>query len=174
VDGCLRDLLRAVGENPVKEVLALPRAAAAMRETRRAEHECLRASHAGELAALVEAGGGPPRDELEAAAVRQATELRAAAYRAEAAAEAWRGHAEGAAVKLEWWDARLLAEQAPLFWAKTGGWCCERLRGGEELLDWARRGLTAADCEAMGAELRRAKAPQVRARSHPRFRNRDA
>ena len=168
VDAPVRELLRAVGETVVREVLWLPRAAAAMRERLRLEDEQMASKHEIELELELELGATlsdsgnplpcqpvPPghwAEHLDALKQRHAVERRAAAYRATAAEDAWRGHLENAATKLALHDERLLAEKAAAFWTQVGS-TREKLCT-EVGADWARKRLADDDLVVISTILR--------------------
>lgn len=186
VDAPVRELLRAVGENVVREVLWLPRAAAAMRERLRLEDEQMASKH--EIEIEIELGATPTdsghplpcqpvppglgaehltqsgctqaisldhghwAEHLDAIKQRHAVERRAAAYRATAAEDAWRGHLENAATKLALHDERLLTEKAAAFWTQVGS-TREKLCT-EVGADWARKRLVDDDLVVISTILR--------------------
>ena len=174
VEEPMRELLRAVGENVVKEVLALPAAATAMREARQLERSRLEAAHADELRRLRSeplglqhepsgVGGAVSGDLVGATRERHMAELLEADLRAEGADGAWAAHIEHAAAKLTRRDAALLAAEGAAFWERVGG-PSGAASGGDSggggdsamptTVDWARRRLVDGHCEVIGAVLR--------------------
>ncbi|CAK0884720.1 unnamed protein product, partial [Prorocentrum cordatum] len=147
VEASLREALRALQGNAVREVLELPRAAEAMRAQLERDLAGLRRGAPAEQA-------GTPYD-AEAAAERHAARLAEEEYRARAAGGAWEAHVALAGEKLRARDRALLAEEGGGFWAKTG-WSSERLCSecGAAPVNWACKGLTDTDCDVMSAIFR--------------------
>ena len=180
VDEALREVAREVGDSPPREVLALPAAIAAMRETQRLRVGQLQARHLKESEALrvmEEAirfcletdedhrqNDAQRTERREEITDRHATERRLAAYRRLAADEAWVAHRKRAVRNMRRYDTTLLVEGGAAFRAKVGliG-SAPGDGGGEESevqrcltgqVDWNRAQLSPLDCEVMGAELR--------------------
>ncbi|KAL1525018.1 hypothetical protein AB1Y20_019893 [Prymnesium parvum] len=141
VDAPLQAVLRGVGENVVREVLWVEEAAAAAAR----EEAAVRQAQLAE----VRARGG---EEWQAVVAQMAE------YRRRAADGLWSAHAEGAREKLRAEDARRRREEAPAFWAKTGGGE-EALREERGPVNWARRRVTDEDCEVVSTILRGLRGP---------------
>ncbi|CAE8643488.1 unnamed protein product [Polarella glacialis] len=163
VEESLREVLRIVGDNVVREVLELPKAAAAMKAKHREERMSLEELQAEEMSRLPEHA---PTEQVDMAKERHAIQLQEASYRVEAANEVWQGHLDHAGTKLEQRDESLLAEEGAAFWTKVG-WSSSELCTRAIPEDWARmrllhRGqyfggqkLTKSDCEVMATVFRK-------------------
>ena len=136
VDEALREVAREVGDSPPREVLALPAAITAMRETQRGDVGKLQARHLKEseaLRAMEEAirfcletdedhrqNDAQRTERREEITDRHATERRLAAYRRLAADEAWAAHRKRAVRSMGRYDATLLAEGGAAFRTRVG------------------------------------------------------
>ena len=150
VDGPLRDVLRAVGENVVREVLWLPARASQVRAAQREERDGLDRAHTAALRALHDVAAG---DELfDAENERYGILVQEGTMRAQAANETWRAHIEQAVAKLARRDEALLAADGPPFWTKLA-FSRERLCR-ESPIDWARKRIDDDDCEVISALIR--------------------
>ena len=119
----LQEVLRGVGDNVVREVLALPRAAEQARARHDEERRQMDAGHAREIEAL--AAANATLHALDSTRERHAAELQELIYRTTAAEEGWRAHIQEAREKLELRDSELLAKHGAPFWAMVG-WSSER------------------------------------------------
>ena len=178
VEVWLREVLREVGDNSAREVLAV-RAAGVDLWQRIHDEEVSRT--VTEVTAVVTAGvtDGVTSQNMEnganqhqrrrgwpsslwEATRRQQAEVREAAYRAEAAREAWRHHCASADARLASQDGAALATGAATFWHKVGG-SEAAIRTEAAPIDWARKGLVDADADVMGAVLRTTLVPHATA-----------
>eukprot|EP00929_Paragymnodinium_shiwhaense_P109013 TRINITY_DN75379_c0_g1_i1.p1 TRINITY_DN75379_c0_g1~~TRINITY_DN75379_c0_g1_i1.p1 ORF type:complete len:943 (+),score=139.06 TRINITY_DN75379_c0_g1_i1:95-2923(+) len=157
VELCLQEVLRTVGGNVVKEVLALPKAAARMQERHREERVLLEDAHDAALRAVSD---GTLLDLADAAKEQHAIRLQEAAYRATAAKEMWHVHIRRADTKLVEHDQSLLAENGAVFWSKVG-WTSERLctEADSTLVSWAGKKLSTAEFDVMATVLRQLEGP---------------
>ena len=151
VDEPLRDVLRAVGDNVVREVLWLPARAAEMHKAQLEERARLEATHTSDLRALHSRGAS--EEEMDGAGERYGVLVHEATIHAEAANETWRTHIANAHMKLARRDEALMADEGSAFWSKVGS-TSERLNSEAGPVDWARKRVNDDDCEVISIIFR--------------------
>eukprot|EP00928_Gymnodinium_smaydae_P061201 TRINITY_DN45344_c0_g1_i1.p1 TRINITY_DN45344_c0_g1~~TRINITY_DN45344_c0_g1_i1.p1 ORF type:complete len:952 (-),score=99.80 TRINITY_DN45344_c0_g1_i1:132-2987(-) len=157
VEDLLRDVLRSVGDNVVREVLEIPKAAEAMKAKQIAEYKVLEDSQASELRSLSD---GASTDALEILHDRHATQLQELCYREEASLAMWSELIDNANTNLKERDQTLLTEEGEAFWTKVG-WSSDRLcnESATTFVNWGGKRLGDSDCDVISTVLRQLGGP---------------
>eukprot|EP00931_Biecheleriopsis_adriatica_P056690 TRINITY_DN33603_c0_g1_i2.p1 TRINITY_DN33603_c0_g1~~TRINITY_DN33603_c0_g1_i2.p1 ORF type:complete len:398 (+),score=124.36 TRINITY_DN33603_c0_g1_i2:123-1316(+) len=165
VEEALREVLRITGDNVVKEAIEIPKAAAAMKAKQIDERRKLQELHEETLGKRPD---GPLQEEQVNFEEQCVAQMQAAAYKADAANEAWQALVENADAKLKERDDTIIAEEGIHFWEKVG-WTYEDAATPLEWLtqkcselkplDWARKRFGNIDCEVMATVFRQLQGP---------------
>ena len=173
VEEPVRELLRTVGGNVVKEVLLLPHSAEKMRISMMAERDELDQLFAEEIRSFhgdqVGDVGTESVEQLEMMKERFVVDLLELDLRADGACSAWKAHMDNAAERLMRRDKKLLEDEGASFWERVGSSksACfgdrDPSTSTATVLDWARRRLSDEHCEVIGAVLRSVDSARVSA-----------
>eukprot|EP00930_Biecheleria_cincta_P056456 TRINITY_DN42573_c0_g1_i1.p1 TRINITY_DN42573_c0_g1~~TRINITY_DN42573_c0_g1_i1.p1 ORF type:complete len:908 (+),score=197.81 TRINITY_DN42573_c0_g1_i1:33-2726(+) len=155
VEESLREVLRRVGENVVREVLELPKAADAMKVKHQDEYTGMRDFQVAEINTLLDPTASNEVMELQE---RHEDQLQELAYRVKEADGLWQRHISHVAAKLDQRDENILAEASGDFWEKVG-WSSAQLCSETKPVNWVGKKLSASDCEVMATVLRKLKGP---------------